>query len=74
MCVLALLAFQPTGWDLARQRVFADRFNRFSAELRVWAQTYNAGKYDLRGARRLSRLWREIEQSGSWPEPERKCY
>lgn len=45
-----------------------DRLNRFAAAYNAFASAYQQGTFDLRGAKLLSKLWRDIEQSGNWPE------
>lgn len=49
-----------------------DRMNRFARAYNAFGEVYRGGVFDLRGARRLSSLWREVEQSGQWPKPPRE--
>ena len=56
-----------SGQNLASV-VFVDRMNRFMETLRTWAEAYNTGLFDVRGAKRLSKLWKDIEDSGNWPK------
>jgi hypothetical protein len=43
---------------------------QFIQEFNMFARAYNSGYYDVRGARRLSKLWRDVETCGFWPAPE----
>jgi hypothetical protein len=46
------------------------RMNGFIHALKLFSDAYTAGRFDVRLARSCSRQWREVEQSGGWPEPE----
>jgi hypothetical protein len=46
---------------LSPMNEFAKAYNDFTEAMRH-------GIFDVRQARRLSKLWREVERSGSWPE------
>jgi hypothetical protein len=48
---------------------FVQKYNRFAKAANDWMETYRNGLFDLRGAKRLSKLWRDIEASGMWPKP-----
>lgn len=52
--------FDPLAIILNR---FANRYNQFIQELR-------GGKLSLRDCKALSKLWREVENSGNWPKAE----
>lgn len=56
----------------AAQSVLPDRLNEFALEYNRFAAVLTQGGFDVRSAKKLSRLWRDVEQSGEWPETERK--
>jgi hypothetical protein len=62
---LALLA---SGAAVPCQDVLLPRLNRFADEYNLFARQVNRGRFDVAQAKRLSRLWAEIERSGYWPE------
>ena len=43
------------------------RLNRFAEEYNRFARRVNHGEFDVAQARRLSKLWAEVERSGYWP-------
>jgi hypothetical protein len=67
ICALALALAGQTGYDHAQEQEFVGRFNRFVEEANHWARSYNQGLFDFQRAKRLSKLWREVEASGTWP-------
>lgn len=42
--------------------------NRFAAVYNEFVDGLHAGKFDARQAQRLSKLWRDVERSGNWPQ------
>jgi hypothetical protein len=50
-------------WLAITLNKFANRYNTFIEKLR-------GGVFDLRDAKALSQLWREVERCGEWPKPE----
>jgi len=42
--------------------------NRFAAAYNDFTAGMQKGLFDARQAKRLSKLWREVEHSGNWPE------
>jgi len=44
-----------------------DRMNEFVVAYNDFAKGVQAGIFDQRQARRLSKLWRQVEKCGSWP-------
>lgn len=66
--LLAALLLPVRGqddWLLMRMNAFAGEYNDFAGKLRE-------GQFDLRQAKKLSKLWRELERSGNWPEVNHK--
>jgi len=41
--------------------------NRFAKAYNEFAEGMRSGIFDQRQAKRLSKLWREVESSGDWP-------
>lgn len=58
--LLLAVVLQPADELLEPMNRFAALYNDFTAKLRE-------GVFDARQAKRLSKLWRSIEGSGSWP-------
>ena len=46
---------------------FEHLMNEFATTYREFVNDYNHGLFNVRAAKRLSKKWREIEQSGMWP-------
>lgn len=44
-----------------------DRWNDFAKAANEFVISLHAGKFDYELARKLSKLWRAIEESGEWP-------
>ena len=70
LCLLLLLSgmeskSQPDERDLLAA------LSRFSLEYNKLAEHWNRGTFDVRTAKRLSRLWRDVETSGYWPREEK---
>lgn len=63
VALLTLLAVSASGGTgdalLVRMNAFATAYNGFAAAM-------GQGIYDVRQARRLSKLWRDVERD--WPE------
>jgi len=68
---LILLAGAAALRDSSRAQFQSDRLanamNRFSEEYNAFAEKLSVGVFDAQQARRLSRLWREVENCGVWP-------
>jgi hypothetical protein len=47
--------------------VSVDRLNRFNETMRDFTAQLRQHRFDVREARLLSKLWRDVEQSGEWP-------
>jgi hypothetical protein len=52
--------------------LFADRMNRFGRELVNFDGKLRQHVFDVKQAKLLSKLWRDVETSGEWPEMENK--
>lgn len=63
----ALLAMLPVALLAADDAGLVRRMNRFAAAYRKFVEAHERGLFDVRLARELSRLWREVETSGYWP-------
>ena len=48
--------------------ILRDRLNRFGNAYNFFIAELQQGKLNIKAARHLSKLWRDVEQSGSWPE------
>jgi hypothetical protein len=60
-----LLAVCAGGQDQADWLML--KLNRFAAQYNNFVASQAAGVFDLKEARKLSALWREVEHSGEWP-------
>ncbi len=65
LALLTLLVVSATGGPFdalaAPMNAFAKAYNGFAAGM-------GNGIFDARQAKRLSKLWRDVEHSGDWPE------
>jgi len=68
--VLFLAIFLGSATAESADEVLQPRMTQFIQEFNMFARAYNSGYYDVRGARRLSKLWRDVETCGFWPAPE----
>lgn len=50
------------------QDLLTDRLNRFAHVYNAFIIECHNGIFDTRAAKRLSKMWRQIEDSGSWPK------
>jgi hypothetical protein len=48
--------------------LFADRMNRFGRELVNFDGKLRQHVFDVKQAKLLSKLWRDVETSGEWPQ------
>jgi hypothetical protein len=62
LCVAVPLFAIPTT------DIFRDRLNRFNLEMKDFARKLNSHIYDRKQAALLSKLWRDVENSGDWPK------
>lgn len=44
------------------------RLNQFAEAYNTFIAAYKEDRFDLRAAKRLSSLWKAVEQSGMWPK------
>lgn len=63
---VALLLALPVRAGVSSE--LPNRMNAFIHTLKLFSDTYAAGVFDVRLARSCSREWREVEQSGDWPQ------
>ena len=62
---LMLASVVPIGAD---DDPLVDRMNGFAKEYRHFADEFNAGIFDSKSARELSRRWKRVERSEDWPK------
>jgi hypothetical protein len=44
------------------------RWNEFAKVANVFANDQHDGKFNMKTAKELSKLWRRVEQCGEWPK------
>ena len=59
--------FAALALPLGASDGLAMRMNAFAASYRDFAGQYNAGFFDVKLARKLSREWKAVEAGGEWP-------
>lgn len=67
------MAVYPAGLPMAHgvedtpRDFMLQRLNRFNETMQDLVSQLRQHRFDLREARLLSKLWRDVEQSGEWP-------
>jgi len=69
LCLLPAfsLSVAPLVAVVARD-VLSDRINRFNTVMHDFTIQLHGGVFNCREAKLLSKLWRDIEDSGNWPK------
>ena len=62
--VLRVADVMPRARD---QNWLRDRMNDFAEGWNVFVKAANAGVFDVKAAKTLTKRWKLIEQSGGWP-------
>jgi hypothetical protein len=63
-----LLAIAAPACAVVSNDVFLDRLNRFNTAMRDFTAQLRQQQFNVREAKLLSKLWRDVEQSGEWPQ------
>jgi len=71
LLTLLLAMSAGAGGEVAIDRLVGP-MNEFAAAYNDFAAGMRNGIFDLRQAKRLSKLWRQVEQSGAWPEVQKQ--
>jgi hypothetical protein len=65
---LFLLAVGVSATSLGGDDEFTDRLNTFAVAYNAFVEQCHEGRFNIRDAKRLSKLWRRVEDSGVWPK------
>jgi len=68
LALVAMLSALALPANAPEDRAMVLAWNRFVREANEFGQKYRDGQLDLALMKRLSRDWRDVEASGSWPQ------